>query len=55
LPEHLLAYVLAHELLHLCISGHGKKFKEQIATYFPDYRELDKQLYLYGLKLLSKG
>ncbi len=55
LPEHLLAYVMVHELLHLRISGHGKKFKKQIATYFPDYRELDKQLYLYGLKLLSKG
>ncbi len=55
LPEYLLAYVMLHELLHLRIHGHGKKFKGQIATFFQNYKELDNQLYLYGLRLLSKG
>jgi len=52
-PEHLIAYIVFHELAHLVVRGHNKKFKALIASEFPNYRQLDKELNLYGLKLLS--
>lgn len=55
LPDRLLAYVVFHEVLHLKISGHGRQFKQIMASYFPGFRGLDKQLYLFGLRLLSAG
>jgi predicted metal-dependent hydrolase len=54
LPDRLLAYVIFHEILHLKITGHGRQFKETMASYFPGFRGLDRQLYLFGLRLLSK-
>ena len=52
-PEHLIAYIVFHELAHLVVRGHNRKFKALIASEFPDYRQLEKELTLYGLKLLS--
>jgi predicted metal-dependent hydrolase len=52
-PESLIAYIIYHELAHLLVPGHNKKFKAIIAKQFPHYRQLDKELNLYGLKLLS--
>jgi predicted metal-dependent hydrolase len=52
-PEHLIAYIIYHELAHLIVRGHNKKFKAIIANEFPNHRQLDKELNLYGLKLLS--
>lgn len=52
-PETLLAYIVFHELVHLKIRGHNRKFKAVIAGQFPDYRVLDKELTLYGFRLLS--
>ncbi len=51
-PETLVAYIVYHELAHLLERGHNRKFKAIIAAEFPDYRQLDKELSLYGLKLL---
>ncbi len=52
-PEKLLAYIVYHELVHLKVRPHNKKFKAIIAEQYPDYRALDKELILYGLRLLS--
>jgi predicted metal-dependent hydrolase len=52
-PEHLVAYIIYHELAHLIVRGHNREFKRIIAAEFPHYRKLDKELDLYGLKLLS--
>ena len=52
-PEHLIAYIIYHELAHLIVRGHNRKFKSIIAEEFPNYRQLDKELVLYGLKLLT--
>jgi predicted metal-dependent hydrolase len=52
-PEHLIAYIVFHELSHMRVRNHGKKFKDLIASEFPNYRKLDKELSLYGLKLLK--
>lgn len=52
-PEKLLAYIVYHELVHLKVRPHNKKFKAIIAEQFPNYRALDKELVLYGFRLLS--
>jgi predicted metal-dependent hydrolase len=52
-PEHLVGYIIYHELAHLIVQGHGKDFKAVINREFPNYRKLDEELNLYGLKLLS--
>jgi predicted metal-dependent hydrolase len=52
-PEELLAYIVFHELVHLNIRGHNRQFKAAIAREFPDYRTMDKELTLYGFRLLS--
>lgn len=52
-PEQLIAYIVYHELAHLLVRGHNKQFKRIVASGFPNYRQLDKELNLYGLKLLS--
>jgi len=53
LPERLIAYIVFHELLHLNIRGHNSRFKAGMLAEFPDGRAIDKELILYGLKLLS--
>jgi predicted metal-dependent hydrolase len=52
-PGHLVAYIIYHELAHLIVRGHNRKFKDIIASEFPNYRQLDRELTLYGLRLLS--
>ncbi|MCU0289808.1 MAG: M48 family metallopeptidase [Acidobacteria bacterium] len=52
-PEILIAYIVFHELAHLVVRGHNHRFKRIIALEFPNYRALDKELNLYGLKLLT--
>lgn len=37
-PQHLLEYVLVHELTHLHESGHGPAFTRRMDAYLPDWR-----------------
>ena len=52
LPDELVAFIVFHELAHLKVRNHGPEFKALIRSEFPDYRDLDKQLKLYSLKIL---
>jgi predicted metal-dependent hydrolase len=52
LPDELVAFVVFHELAHLRVRNHGPAFKALIRNEFPDFRELDKKLKLFGLKIL---
>jgi len=52
LPDELVAFVVFHELAHLKVRNHGPAFKALISNEFPDFRELDKKLKLFGLKIL---
>jgi hypothetical protein len=52
LPDELIAFVVFHELAHLKVHNHGPAFKTLIRSEFPDFRALDKQLKLFGLKIL---
>jgi len=52
LPDELVAFIVFHELAHLRVRDHGRGFKTLIRAEFPGYRDLDRQLKLYGLKIL---
>ena len=53
LPDRLISYVIFHELIHLIIPKHNRNFKRMVSSRFENHRELEKELNLYGLKLLS--
>lgn len=55
LPEPLLAYVVFHETLHLLNMHHDRSFRGDIRRMFPNYRELDRQLDLYGIRMRHPG
>ena len=42
--KELQVYVIAHELLHLKISNHGKLFQALMNVYVPNWKVLDKEL-----------
>jgi predicted metal-dependent hydrolase len=52
LPDELIAFIVFHELAHLEIRNHGPAFKALIRGEFPHYRDLDKKLKLFSLKIL---
>jgi predicted metal-dependent hydrolase len=35
-------YVIVHELLHLRVGSHGKRFRALLSAYVPDWRDLDE-------------
>ena len=51
LPEHLLSYVIFHEVVHLKERKHNDKFWKRISKKFDDYQELEKDLFVYWFKL----
>lgn len=46
-------YVIVHELLHLRIRSHGKRFNAVISAHFPDWRNLENQSCATGLPIDS--
>ena len=36
-PKHILKYILAHEIAHLAIKRHSKKFWEIVRNIYPNY------------------
>lgn len=34
-------YVIVHELLHLRVPSHGKRFRALLSAYVPDWRDLE--------------
>lgn len=53
LPEIFLAFVVFHECLHLVHMNHGRDFKSLMLKKFPNKKELEQQLRLFGLRELS--
>lgn len=43
-PEHLLDYVVLHEMVHLKERLHNHRFKSFLDAHMPDWRECEKQL-----------
>lgn len=54
LPTQLLELVVFHECLHLLYMNHGQGFKKTLLRKFPNKKELEHQLKLFGLSELSK-
>lgn len=55
LPETLVAFIVFHELAHLQVRNHGPLFKAMIRREFSDFRDLNKKLQLYSLKILQQS
>jgi predicted metal-dependent hydrolase len=51
LPVNLIEYIVVHELSHLIEMRHNKRFWNIISREFPDYKELEDELYIYWLKV----
>lgn len=49
LPEHLMDYVILHELLHLKVKNHSKDFWAQLSAIVGDAKKIDKELKKYKL------
>jgi predicted metal-dependent hydrolase len=43
-PKHILKYILAHEIAHLAIKRHTKKFWEIVRNIYPDYTKAHEEL-----------
>ena len=43
-PENILKYIVAHELAHLAVKKHTKKFWEILKCIYPEYEEAKKEL-----------
>lgn len=55
LPEHLLNYVIFHEILHLKEKRHNDEFWERVSEKFPNYRELEKDLFVYWFQVIKRS
>jgi len=53
LPEHLISYIVYHEICHLIEPRHNEAFLECIRRHYPNYKELEKELLAYEIKLGS--
>ena len=54
LPEHLLNYVIFHEIVHLKEKRHNDKFWKRISKKFHNYQELEKDLFVYWFQVAKR-
>lgn len=54
LPDHLVEYMIVHELTHLKQKRHNEHFWEIIAKKFPEYEALEKELFVYWFRLIPE-
>ena len=47
LPDHLIDYILLHELVHTRVKNHSKSFWDELETVVPNARSIDEQLREY--------
>lgn len=49
LPEHLIEYIIFHEITHTVEKRHGSRFRELIKNKYSDYKKYEKELFAYWL------
>jgi len=54
LPDHLIKYVIFHEIAHLKEKRHNGKFWEMISKKFVNYHELERDLFVYWFQVARK-
>ncbi|ABN69865.1 protein of unknown function DUF45 [Staphylothermus marinus F1] len=52
LPDNLVLYIIYHEICHIIEPKHNKDFWTCVQKYYPNYKELEKELLAYEVKLL---
>jgi len=55
LPDELIDYAILHELVHICVKDHSKRFWEELNKYVPDAKEFDRELNNHKILLLSSA
>jgi predicted metal-dependent hydrolase len=53
LPDRLISYIIFHEILHIKIPHHNRRFKDTMKDRFGNIRDMERELKLYGLRLLE--
>jgi len=51
LPEHLVSFIVYHEMCHLIEPKHNKTFQDCLQMFFPNGKEMEKELLAYEIKL----
>ena len=51
LPDHLIDYVLLHELVHTIHKNHSKKFWKHLEKLEPDAKSFDRELKDYRIEI----
>ena len=49
LPNHLIEYVVFHELTHILEMSHKKPFWDIISSKYPDYKNKEEELLVYWI------
>lgn len=49
LPDHLIEYVVFHEIAHLHEMNHKKRFWNLISSKYPEYKKMEDELLIYWL------
>ena len=51
LPDHLISHIIYHEICHIIEPRHNSVFWACVQKYYPNYRELEKELLAYEVRL----
>jgi len=54
LPEHLIEYIIFHELAHVIEKNHTGRFWEIISGKYKDYQKMEKELFEYWFKIAER-
>jgi predicted metal-dependent hydrolase len=54
LPEHLLNYIVFHEIAHLRTKRHNETFWKMISINFRNYKELERNLFIYWFQVMGR-
>lgn len=54
LPDHLIEYIVFHEIVHLKQKHHNASFWEMISGRFKNYQDLERDLFIYWFKLTEQ-
>ena len=52
LPNHLIEYIICHELTHLNHMNHSQDFWTELSAMTPNYKALKNELKTYSPRLL---